>query len=53
MALYRHHGNCLFILSHKEVYGEEGVHNAMETTERKTKMREKGENYGRTLQANG
>ena len=53
MALYSHHGNCLFILAHKEVYGEERIHNAMETTERKAKIREKGKNHGRTPQANG
>ena len=44
MALYSHHGNCLFILDVKEMYGVEGIHSAMETTERETKSREKGEN---------
>ena len=53
MALHSHHGDCFFILAFEEMYGEEGVHNAMETTERKTKIREKGKNYGRTPQANG
>ena len=43
MALYSHHGNCLFILDVKEVLGEERIHSKMETEKGEIEDGEKGE----------
>ena len=51
MAGNSHNDNCLFMLDVEEVFGEERIHNQMETEKGETKDREKGENDERTSEA--
>ena len=53
MAVYHHHDNCVLILVGEKEHGEERIYNAMETTQRTTKIVEKRKDDGRTPQANG